>query len=74
MMLVVSDDIETDDTLDEDATGRPLGSISFANLDDVDFEEFCFDLLTELGFVKRRLAQGHAEEASPSDRGRDLVA
>ena len=25
--------------------------VSFDNLDDVDFEEFCFELLSEIGFV-----------------------
>jgi hypothetical protein len=74
MMLIVGDHIEIDDTVDENAGEKPLGSISFANLDDVDFEEFCFDLLIELGFVNVDWRKGAPKKASPSDRGRDLVA
>lgn len=55
--------------------GRPaVGSVSFANLDDTDFEEFCHDLLLELGFVNVDWRKGTPKKASPSDRGRDLVA
>lgn len=54
--------------------GPAAGSISFANLDDTDFEEFCHDLLVELGFVNVDWRKGTPKKASPSDRGRDLVA
>ena len=47
----VSDDIEADVVSDEEVPQRTLGAISFANLDETDFEGFCFDLLIELGFV-----------------------
>ena len=67
-------DTEADITGDADLIGKPFGSISFANLDDTDFEEFCFDLLTELGFVNIDWRKGAPKKASPSDRGRDIVA
>jgi hypothetical protein len=49
-------------------------NISFDNLDPTDFEEFCHDLLIELGFVNVDWRKGTPKKASPSDRGRDLVA
>jgi len=48
--------------------------VSFDNLDDVDFEEFCFELLGEIGFVNVDWRKGTAKRSSPSDRGRDIVA
>jgi HJR/Mrr/RecB family endonuclease len=48
--------------------------VSFDNLDDVDFEEFCFELLSEIGFVNVDWRKGTAKRSSPSDRGRDIVA
>jgi hypothetical protein len=54
--------------------GPAAGSISFANLDDTDFEEFCHNLLVDLGFVNVDWRKGTPKKASPSDRGRDLVA
>jgi hypothetical protein len=48
-------------------------SISFANLDATDFEEFCHDLLVEAGFINVEWRKGTPKKASPSDRGRDLV-
>ncbi|MGY4768964.1 restriction endonuclease [Kribbella sp. CWNU-51] len=56
------------------APSSPVGSISFDNLDPTDFEEFCFDLLGELGFVNVDWRKGTDKKASPADRGRDLVA
>jgi hypothetical protein len=54
---------------------RPASkNISFDNLDSTDFEEFCHDLLIELGFVNVDWRKGTPKKASPSDRGRDLVA
>jgi hypothetical protein len=55
--------------------GQPAPkNISFDNLDPTDFEEFCHDLLIELGFVNVDWRKGTPKRASPSDRGRDLVA
>ncbi|MEU5508132.1 restriction endonuclease [Streptomyces fungicidicus] len=41
---------------------------------DTEFEEFCFALLEELGFVNIDWRKGTGLNASPSDRGRDIVA
>ena len=43
-------------------------------LDDTDFEELCFELLQELGFVNVDWRKGTALPSSPADRGRDIVA
>jgi hypothetical protein len=63
-----------DDLGQSDGGAPAFGSISFANLDETDFEEFCHDLLIELGFVNVDWRKGTPKKASPSDRGRDLVA
>ncbi len=44
------------------------------NMSATDFEEFCFDLLRELGFVNTDWRKGTGLVASPSDSGRDIVA
>lgn len=43
-------------------------------LDETEFEEFCFELLGELGFVNIDWRKGTALSTSPADRGRDIVA
>lgn len=43
------------------------------DLDHTEFEEFCFDLLRELGFVNLDWRKGTGLAGSPADRGRDLV-
>lgn len=50
---------------------RPL---SFETLDATEFEQFCFDLLQELGFVNVDWRKGTGLGSSPADRGRDIVA
>jgi Restriction endonuclease len=45
---------------------------SLDHLTDVEFEEFCFDLLIELGFTNVRWRKGTGLSTSPSDRGRDI--
>jgi hypothetical protein len=50
---------------------RPL---SFEALDATEFEQFCFDLLQELGFVNVDWRKGTGLRSSPADRGRDIVA
>ena len=42
-------------------------------LNDVEFEEFSFDLLQELKFVNIDWRKGTGKKTSPSDRGRDIV-
>ena len=43
-------------------------------MDSTEFEEFCFDLLRELGFVNIDWRKGTGLDSSPSDSGRDIVA
>ncbi len=74
MLPVTDDNIDGDLDGGAEAADRPLGSISFANLDDTDFEEFCFDLMIEAGFVNVDWRKGTPKKSSPSDRGRDIVA
>jgi hypothetical protein len=50
-MLFMGEDAEAEITGDEELPQGPFGSISFANLDETDFEKFCYDLLFQLGFV-----------------------
>jgi hypothetical protein len=51
-----------------------LGAIRFDGLSSTDFEEFCFDLMSETGFVNVDWRKGTPKDASPADRGRDIVA
>jgi hypothetical protein len=44
------------------------------SLTNTEFEEFCYDLLAELGFVNLDWRKGTGLSSSPSDRGRDIVA
>jgi hypothetical protein len=47
----------------------------FTELDDTEFEEFCFELLSELEHVVNvDWRKGTPKPASPADRGRDIVA
>jgi hypothetical protein len=45
---------------------------SFDHLTPTEFEEFCFDLLGELGFVNLQWRKGTGLSTSPADRGRDI--
>jgi hypothetical protein len=45
---------------------------SFDHLDETQFEEFCYDLLGEIGFINRSWRKGTGLTSSPSDRGRDI--
>src|ERR1035437_4254107 len=42
-------------------------------LTDTEFEEFCFKLLGEVGFVNLDWRKGTGKSSSPSDSGRDIV-
>jgi hypothetical protein len=48
--------------------------LSFNRLSATDFEEFCHDLLEEIGFVNLDWRKGIGKKTSPSDSGRDIVA
>lgn len=61
------------DEADELPTAR-LKTLSFDNLDATDFEEFVYALMRELGFANVDWRKGTPKNASPSDRGRDIVA
>lgn len=50
------------------------GHLSFDGFDESDFEEFCFELLHEVGFVNIDWRKGTPLPSSPADRGRDIVA
>lgn len=46
----------------------------YDDMTDVQFEAFCFELMQELGFVNVDWRKGTGLNASPADRGRDIVA
>ena len=46
--------------------------LSFDNLNSTQFEEFCYDLLQNMGFVNLNWRKGTGHDASPSDQGRDI--
>lgn len=48
--------------------------LDFDSMDATDFEEFCFELLRERGFVNIDWRKGTGLDASPADQGRDIVA
>jgi hypothetical protein len=74
--MKTSDEPSSDDTVepDLDAASALLSSISFEGLDSTEFEEFCYDLLIDQGFVNVDWRKGTSKQASPADRGRDIVA
>ena len=59
---------------DKDSDEFALGSLDFEGLSPTDFEEFSFDLMAESGFSNLDWRKGTPLAASPSDRGRDIVA
>jgi hypothetical protein len=63
-----------DDLLPEDPAEMLLGTVNFGALSPTGFEEFCFDLMSETGFVNVDWRKGTPKESSPADRGRDIVA
>lgn len=46
----------------------------YDEMTDTEFEEFCFELMKELGFVNVDWRKGTGLNASPADNGRDIVA
>lgn len=71
----MGDDFPRDkDVLPEDPAEMLLGAVKFARLSPTDFEEFCFDLMSESGFTNVDWRKGTPKPASPSDRGRDITA
>ena len=45
---------------------------SFDHLDPTTFEQFCYDLLVEMGFSNVTWRKGTGLETSPADQGRDI--
>lgn len=66
--------VDPDNIRDDDSGEMALGAIGFDGLTPTDFEEFCFDLLSEVGFINVDWRKGTPRASSPSDRGRDIVA
>lgn len=51
---------------------QEVKTVNFENLNDVDFENFCYDLLQELGLQNVNWRKGTGKKSSPSDNGRDI--
>ncbi len=51
-----------------------MPALSFDHLDPTQFEEFCFDLMTDMGYVNVDWRKGTGKSGSPADQGRDIVA
>lgn len=70
----MDDELDQDDLLPEDPEEMLLGAVKFDALSATAFEEFCFDLLSDTGFVNVDWRKGTPRDSSPADRGRDIVA
>ena len=73
----MAEDETQDDPIDEFSEGNleaTIGAVQFESLSPTDFEEFCFDLMVESGFTNVDWRKGTPKDASPADRGRDIVA
>jgi len=53
---------------------KPKHKLSFNRMSATKFEEFCYDLMEELGFVNLDWRKGTGKNTSPADSGRDLIA
>jgi hypothetical protein len=49
-----------------------MQEFSLNHLTDTEFEQFCYDLLSELKFINLNWRKGTGYSSSPSDRGRDI--
>ncbi len=49
-----------------------MKGFSLTNLTDVQFEEFCYDLLAAMGATRMSWRKGTGTDASPADQGRDI--
>jgi hypothetical protein len=49
-----------------------MKGFSLDHLTDTEFEEFCYDLLVELGFKNVNWRKGTGFDSSPADQGRDI--
>jgi hypothetical protein len=72
---MVEDGLTQDhDLLPENPEEVLLGAVKFDALSPTAFEEFCYDLMSEAGFVNVDWRKGTPKDSSPADRGRDIVA
>jgi Restriction endonuclease len=71
---VASEGEDPDDEITSEQWEVTLGAVRFDGLSPTEFEEFCFDLLCETGFTNVDWRKGTSMDASPADRGRDIVA
>lgn len=71
---MTADENAADEFVPEGSAEMSLGAVRFDGLSPTDFEEFCFDLLSEVGFVNVDWRKGTPLNSSPADRGRDIVA
>jgi len=69
-----ADEVDDGEVVPDDSAEMTLGAVGFDSLSPTDFEEFCFDLLSEVGFVNVDWRKGTPLKSSPADRGRDIVA
>jgi len=63
-----------DEGLEENWEDAMLGAIRFDGLSSTAFEEFCVDLMGDVGFLNVDWRKGTPKHTSPADRGRDIVA
>ena len=62
--------VDQPDEISESEDAFALGSLDFSGLSPTDFEEFCFDLVSDSGFANVDWRKETPLAASPSDRGR----
>jgi hypothetical protein len=53
---------------------KPKHKLALNRLSATEFEEFCHDLLEELGFVNLDWRKGTGKKTSPADSGRDIIS
>ncbi|MGY3553401.1 restriction endonuclease [Williamsia sp. R60] len=66
------DDLDIDYSQDDPAD--LIGAVDFDGLSPTDFEDFCFDLMSAVGFQNVDWRKGTPTPSSPADQGRDIVA
>lgn len=49
-----------------------MNNFSLDHLNEVEFENFCYELLAEMGFINLSWRKGTGLESSPADSGRDI--
>src|SRR5205823_1171452 len=57
---------------EEKVTEDLVKTFSLDHLNDTEFEEFCFDLLSAIGATELSWRKGTGHSSSPADQGRDI--